>query len=392
MTIATRILTEFSRIDPAEWERLDHQDNPFVSHAFLGALESSGALDARLGWTPCHLALYEGDELVAFAPSYVKSNSHGEFVFDWAWADAYQRQGLSYYPKLLTAVPYSPVTGPRLLTRRGHPDPAGLRRRLVRLAVDACAQLQLSSWHCNFVATEDRAALEEADLLPRQDWQFHWVNDGYSGFDDFLGRLRARKRKNVLRERRQVEDAGIRFRWLRGRELGDPELEFVQRCYGETFRQYGNHAALNREFFARLAATLGDGLCVAIALRDQQPLAMSLYLQGGGRLYGRYWGCLEQIPGLHFETAYYQGIEFCVANGIGVFESGAQGEHKISRGFRPAATHSFHYLREAAFREPIARYLRQEKAWMLEYREQLGQHDPFRHDPFRHDPFRSESA
>ncbi|MCU0988565.1 MAG: GNAT family N-acetyltransferase [Xanthomonadales bacterium] len=392
MTIATRILSEFSRIDAAEWERLDHHDNPFVSHAFLGALESSGALDARLGWTPCHLALYEGDELVAFAPSYVKSNSHGEFVFDWAWADAYQRHGLSYYPKLLTAVPYSPVTGPRLLTRRGHPDPAGLRRRLVRLAVDTCAQLQLSSWHCNFVAAEDRAALEEADLLPRQDWQFHWVNEGYSGFDGFLERLRARKRKNVLRERRQVEEAGIRFRWLRGRELGDPELEFVQRCYGETFRQYGNHAALNREFFARLAATLGDGLCVAIALRDQRPLAMSLYLQGGGRLYGRYWGCLEQVPGLHFETAYYQGIEFCIANGIGVFESGAQGEHKISRGFRPAATHSFHYLREAAFREPIARYLRQEKVWMLEYREQLAQHDPFRHDPFRQDPLRSESA
>jgi predicted N-acyltransferase len=383
VTIATRILPEFSRIAAAEWERLDHHDNPFVSHAFLAALESSGALDARLGWTPCHLALYEGDELAAFAPSYIKSNSHGEYVFDWAWADAYQRHGLSYYPKLLTAVPYSPVTGPRLLTRRDHPDPAGLRRRLVQLAVDTCAQLRLSSWHCNFVAAEDRAALEGADLLPRQDWQFHWVNEGYSGFDDFLERLRARKRKSVRRERRQVEDAGIHFRWLRGRELGDPELDFVQRCYGETFRQYGNHAALNREFFARLATTLGDGLCVAFALRDEQPLAMSLYLQGGGRLYGRYWGCLEQVPGLHFETAYYQGIEFCIANGIGVFESGAQGEHKISRGFRPAATHSFHYLREAAFREPIARYLRQEKAWMLGYREQLAQHDPFRHDPFR---------
>jgi predicted N-acyltransferase len=378
VTITTRILPEFSRVDPGDWARLDHHDNPFVSHAFLDALESSGALDARLGWTPCHLALYEGEELLAFAPSYIKSNSHGEFVFDWAWADAYQRHGLTYYPKLLTAVPYSPVAGPRLLTRRGHPDPAGLRRRLVQLAVDTCAQLQLSSWHCNFVDAADRAALQEADLLPRQDWQFHWVNEGYSGFDDFLERLRARKRKNVRRERRQVEDAGIRFRWLRGSELGDPELDFVQRCYGETFRQYGNHAALNREFFARLAATLGDGLRVAFALREGQPLAMSLYLHGGGRLYGRYWGCLEQVPGLHFETAYYQGIEFCIANGVGVFESGAQGEHKVSRGFRPAATRSFHYLREAAFRGPIARYLQQEKAWMLEYREQLARHDPFR--------------
>jgi hypothetical protein len=378
VTIATRILPEFSLVEAADWERLDQQGNPFVSYAFLGALESSGALDARLGWTPCHLALYEGDELAAFAPSYIKSNSHGEFVFDWAWADAYERHGLRYYPKLLTAVPYSPVTGPRLLTRRGHPAPAGLRQRLVQLAIDTCAQLQLSSWHCNFVGAEDAAALQEADLLPRRDWQFHWVNEGYSGFDQFLERLRARKRKNVRRERRQVEDAGIRFRWLRGSELGDPELDFVQRCYGETFRQYGNHAALNREFFARLAATLGDGLCVAFALRDQQPLAMSLYLQGGGRLYGRYWGCLEQVPGLHFEAAYYQGIEFCIANGIGVFESGAQGEHKISRGFRPAPTRSFHYLREETFRGPIARYLQQEKAWMLEYLEQLARHDPFR--------------
>ena len=383
MTIATLILPEISGVDAADWERLDHQDNPFVSHAFLGALESSGALDARLGWTPCHLAVHDDGGLAAFAPSYIKTNSHGEFVFDWAWAEAYQRHGLSYYPKLLTAVPYSPVTGPRLLTRRGHPDPAGLRRRLVQLAMDACAQLQLSSWHCNFVGAEDGAALQEAGLLAREDCQFHWVNEGYSCFDDFLERLRARKRKNVRRERRQVEDAGIRFRWLRGSELGDAELDFVQRCYSATFRQYGNHAALNREFFARLAATLGDGLCVAFALRDRQPLAMSLYLQGGGRLYGRYWGCLEPVPGLHFETAYYQGIEFCIANGIGVFESGAQGEHKISRGFRPAPTRSFHYLREETFREPIARYLQQEKNWMLEYRDQLAQHDPFRHDPFR---------
>jgi predicted N-acyltransferase len=378
VTITTRILPEFSRVDAVDWARLDHQDNPFVSHAFLGALEASGALDARLGWTPCHLALYDTEGLAAFAPSYIKGNSHGEFVFDWAWADAYQRHGLSYYPKLLTAVPYSPVTGPRLLTRRGHPDPAGLRRRLVQLAIDACEQLQLSSWHCNFVGPEEDEALHEAELLPRQDWQFHWVNEGYSGFDDFLERLRARKRKNVRRERRQVEEAGILFRWLRGSELGDEELDFVQRCYGATFRQYGNHAALNRDFFARLAAALDDGLRVVMALRDGQPLAMSLYLQGGGRLYGRYWGCLEPVPGLHFETAYYQGIEFCIANGIGVFESGAQGEHKISRGFRPAPTRSFHYLREETFRAPIARYLQQERAWMREYREQLARHDPFR--------------
>lgn len=380
MTLSTRILPEFSRIDAADWARLDHRDNPFLSHAFLGALEASGALDPRRGWTPCHLAVYDGDDLAACAPSYVKTNSHGEFVFDWAWADAYQRHGLAYYPKLLTGVPYSPVTGPRLLVRRDQPQPDLLRQRLVQLAIDSCAELGLSSWHCNFVADDDCAALRAADLLPRQDWQFHWVNEGYADFDDFLGRLRARKRKNIRRERRQVADAGIHFRWLRGDELSEADLDFVQRCYEETFRQYGNHAALTRDFFARLAEDLGDGLRVALALRDDRPLAMSLFLLGGGHLYGRYWGCLEQIPGLHFETAYYQGIEFCIAQGVDVFESGAQGEHKIARGFRPAPTRSFHYLRDEVFRGPIARYLRQETRWLLDYREQLAAHDPFRAD------------
>ena len=373
-------MPEIGRIERAEWARLDHRDHPFVSYAFLAALESSGALSAALGWTPCHLALFDADGLAAFAPTYLKTNSHGEFVFDWAWADAYHRHGLRYYPKLLTAIPYSPVSGPRLLTRRGHPDPAGLRAGLIDYARAVCEEMDLSSWHCNFVEHEDAAALQAAGLLARQDWQFHWRNGPYAAFDDFLAELKARKRKNIRRERLQVAEAGIDFRWLRGASLQDGDLDFVYRCYRETFLQYGNHAALNRSFFAELAAGLGDALVVAEARRDDEPVAMSLYLLGGGRLYGRYWGALESLPALHFEAAYYQGIEFCIEHGVAVFESGAQGEHKIARGFRPQATQSFHYLRDASFREAIGRHLQRERAWLREYREELAAHDPFRED------------
>jgi len=378
VAVTERIVTDFSSIEPEDWERLDHGDNPFVSYAFLSALEASGTIDARSGWTPQHLALFEGDRLLAFAPSYIKTNSHGEFVFDWGWADAYHRHGHAYYPKLLTAVPYSPVTGPRLLVRRGHPDAAGLRQRLVQSALDLCNARGFSSWHCNFTTEADGPAFLSGGLLPRTDWQFHWRNRDYRNFDDYLAGLKSRKRKNVRRERRQVQEAGIAFRWASGGELSPPELDFVFSCYVRTFRLYGNHPALRRDFFDRIARGLAERLQVAFAFRDGEPVAMSLFLVGGGRLYGRYWGSLEDLPALHFEAAYYQGIEYAIRNGIDVFESGAQGEHKISRGFMPVRTHSWHYLRDEAFRSAIAEYLERERAWQAGYREQLAQHDPHR--------------
>jgi len=221
VTLRSRILSEFSAIGPAEWDALDHADNPFVSHAFLAALEQSGSVDPAVGWTPRHLAIYEGAELVAFAPTYLKNHSHGEFVFDWAWADAYHRMGLAYYPKLLTAVPFSPVSGPRLLTHRGHPDPDALRRQLAAQALELCAAEGLSSWHCNFVLDSECTALDSCGLLPRRDWQFHWHNENFADFEDFLARLRSRKRKNIRRECRRVHEAGIEFRWLNGCEV-DP--------------------------------------------------------------------------------------------------------------------------------------------------------------------------
>ena len=380
MSFNARIVGEFASIGPDAWDALDHRDNPFLSHAFLAALETSGSIGAASGWTPQHLALYEDGDLVAFAPTYIKSHSHGEFVFDWAWADAYQRAGLPYYPKLLTAIPYSPVTGPRLLIRRGHAAPDALRGELIEQALALCNDRQLSSWHCNFVLSDECTALESAPLLPRQDWQFHWHNEGFGDFDEFLEQLRSRKRKNIRRERRQIEEAGVEFRWVRGGEVSVDELEFLYRCYISTFQAYGNHPALTPAFFATLAAELNERFILVIASRAGQPLAMSLLLAGGGRLYGRYWGCVEELPGLHFETAYYQGIEYCIRNGIAVFESGAQGEHKISRGFLPRQTRSYHFVREPRFRAAIAHYLERECAWMQDYREQLAQHDPYRAD------------
>ena len=380
VTLSPRIVEEFASIEAADWNRLDHQDNPFLSHAFLAALEQSGSIGPGSGWTPHHLALYGGGQLLAFAPTYLKDHSHGEFVFDWAWADAYQRAALPYYPKLLTGIPYSPVSGPRLLTLRGQPNPETLRGQLVKLALDCVTESGLSSWHCNFVRTEEQAVFESNALLPRQDWQFHWHNEGFTDFDDFLDRLRSRKRKNIRRERRQVREADVEFRWFKGGEVGESELDFLHRCYLRTFHLYGNHPALNRAFFAAIAAALDDRFVLLIASRGDDRLAMSLFLAGGDRLYGRYWGCVEEVPGLHFETAYYQGIEYCIQNRIAVFESGAQGEHKISRGFLPSQTRSYHYLRDSRFRAAIADHLLRERAWMDRYREQLARHDPYRRD------------
>lgn len=380
MSFSARIVTDFNSITPPEWERLDHAGNPFLSHAFLGGLEATGCIGPDIGWMPYHLALYESDQLVAFAPTYIKTNSHGEFVFDWAWADAFQRHGLPYYPKLLTAVPYSPVTGPRLLTAKNHPAREALKERLIEYAAEECQSSGFSSWHCNFIAKDEQAAFSDPGLLARSDWQFHWYNEGYKSFDDFLLRLRSRKRKNIRRERRQVQEAGFRFDWKSGAEIDADDAGFIQQCYASTFHAYGNHPVLKESFFLALAAGLQDRFQVCFASREGERLAMSLFLSGGGRLYGRYWGCLQEIPGLHFESAYYQGIEYAIRNGIEVFESGAQGEHKVSRGFMPEKTRSFHFIDNEPFREAIAVFLAREKDWLDEYRDELLKHSPYRQD------------
>jgi predicted N-acyltransferase len=376
----TCIISDFSTIDERDWDQLEHEDNPFLSWTFLNALEASGSVVAETGWKPHHLALFQNGQLVAFAPTYIKTHSHGEFVFDWAWADAYHRHGLQYYPKLLTAIPYTPVTGPRLLTRAGHSGSADLRNILLKLAADECERLDLSSWHYNFTGNADSAALEQTALLQRCDLQFHWSNRAYDSFDAFLRSLRSRKRKNIRRERRRVHEAGIRFEWKSSRDLTAQDLDFVHMCYCNTFRTYGNRAALRPAFFRMIRDGLADRMHVLLAYREGQALAMSLFFSGNARLYGRYWGCIEEVPGLHFEAAYYQGMDYCIEQGLDVFESGAQGEHKISRGFVPAPTRSFHLVRHEAFKSAIGEFLERESGWQDDYRDELALHNPFRRD------------
>ena len=273
------------------------------------------------------------------------------------------------------------MTGPRLLTATGQTDRDALRRALVDLAVEECQQLGLSSWHCNFTETVEEQALQRPDLLSRMDTQFHWFNQDYTSFEDFLGQLRSRKRKQIRRERRQVREAGVEFEWKSGPELSEEDVDFVYRCYLNTFQAHGNHAALQPGFFQLLSETLGDGLQVALAIRNGKKIGMSLFLSGGGRLYGRYWGCVESISGLHFEAAYYQGVEHCIAQGIQVFESGAQGEHKLSRGFVPTETRSYHWVGHEGFRQAIAEHLKREENWVGDYRDSLQSHVPFRKEP-----------
>ena len=400
-----RIVTDLGTLPENEFSQLDHAGNPFLALPLLRALEDSGSADAASGWLAHHLALFENDKLVAFAPTYQKAHSHGEFVFDWSWADAYQRHGRRYYPKLLTAIPYSPIPGPRLLVQQGHPQEDELRNELIALAMSQCQQLKLSSWHCNFIDDKAFEALAAApplspeaepavstgelpkvqksepkplELLRRNDWQFHWHNQDFSSFTEFLGTLRSKKRKNMLRDRRLVRDAGIQFRRLQGSDIKPADLDFIFSCYQLTFLQHGNHPALTRQFFELILQDMPDALLAVIAMRGDERIAMALYLQGGGRLYGRYWGTMEEIPGLHFETAYHQGIEHCIETGLFAFEPGAQGEHKISRGFSPVKTQSTHLIRDPVFHDAIKRYLAQEADWMADYADKLDQRLPFR--------------
>lgn len=378
MKRTARTVDGIQKIGKRQWARLDTDGNPFVEWAFLHALEASGSVAAENGWQPHHLCIYEGDDLVAAAPAYIKSHSRGEFVFDWAWADAYHRSQLEYYPKLLTAVPWTPVTGPRLLVAKDHADAGALRARLIELGLARCEALELSSWHCNFIDAADLEAFGASQLLPRVDCQFHWYNRGYASFDDFLATLKSKKRKNIRQERRQVVEAGISFRRKPGRELRAQDLAFIHRCYRRTFHAYGNHPALTLECFEKLAESIPQAILAVLAYQDATPIAMSFCLQGGGVLYGRYWGCVRDLPGLHFETAYYQGIEHCIEQGLARFESGAQGEHKIARGFEPVKTRSFHHIAHEGFRQAIAHYLSREAEWLESYRGEIARHEPFR--------------
>ena len=362
-----------SEIPAADWDALHDGRNPFVAHAFLSGLESTGCLREEWGWTPCHVGLWNGDELIAAAPGYLKTNSHGEFVFDHAWAHAYAQHGLDYFPKWLGAVPYSPVTGPRLLAR----DDAH-RSLLLESIVGFVRKTGLSSAHVNF-HEEDEDAAFDSDWLPREDVQYHWRNDaGWETFDDFLAAMDHKHRKNIQQERRKVREAGVSFRIAHGDEATDADLAAMHGFYLHTFADYGNSPTLTLEFLHHLARAMPRQLVLVLGERDGEPVSGALCLRGGDTLYGRYWGAAEQVPGLHFETCYYQGIDYCLHEGLSRFEPGAQGEHKIARGFLPTIVRSRHRIGDPRFAAALRDWCRDERRSVRDYATMLASHSPFK--------------
>jgi predicted N-acyltransferase len=375
MTLITRFHAHVADMPQADWDALRPDDNPFVSHAFLHALERDGCVRPEWGWQAHHLGLYERDRLVAAAPLYLKGNSHGEFVFDWSWASAWERAGGQYYPKLLCGVPYSPVPGPRLLAGDDALQAPILQRALVEAMREEAEQRGLSSVHANFL-TEHEATAFDMDWLARTDVQFHWHNRGWRDFEDFLATLNHKKRKNIHHERARVASSGLDIEWCAGSELRLDEWRQIHALYLATFDARGNHAALTIAFFSRLGE-LGDTVQLALARNGDEIVAMALFLHSDNVLYGRYWGATIDVPGLHFELCYYRGIEYAIAHKLQRFEPGAQGEHKLARGFLPATTHSRHYLVHEGFREAVQKALEHESADMAAYTETLLTHTPY---------------
>ena len=368
-----RFLPSLADVRARDWDALHDGRNPFVAHAFLHGLESQGCLRRDWGWTPHHLTLWEGDTLVAAAPGYLKDNSHGEFVFDHAWAHAYARHGLDYYPKWLCAVPYSPVTGPRLLAQD-----AAHRKALLTAVRDEVLRLGLSSAHVNFHAEDEDDAFA-SDWLPRIDVQYHWRNPGHwRDFDGFLADFDHKHRKNIRQERAKVQRAGVVIRTVHGDEATAADLEAMFGFYLRTFQDYGNSPALTLPFLQHLARTMPRQLVMFLADHEGRTIAGALCLRGHDTLYGRYWGAEAPLPGLHFETCYYQGIAYCLREGLARFEPGAQGEHKIARGFLPAWVRSRHWIADPEFAGALAHWCDEESQAVRRYARTLQSHSPFK--------------
>jgi predicted N-acyltransferase len=367
-----RILDSLHDIDPAHWNALGG-GHPLVSHAFLHALHETGCAAEKTGWTPQYLAAEKAGFLQGAMPLYVKTHSRGEYVFDWAWADAYQRHGLDYYPKLLCAIPFTPCTTPRLLAQ----DDA-TRALLIEGALELAASSPVSSLHVLFPPDHETEMLRAAGMMPRKTVQFHWSNRGYADFDAFLATMSHDKRKKIRQERRKVRDAGVVYRHIEGAAI-TPELwRFWTHCYTHTYRAHGSPPYLSLAFFEQLGRTMPQHLLLVVGAVGSENVCASLCIHDGETLYGRYWGAIGYLPGLHFETCYYQPLEFCIARGIATFEGGAQGEHKLARGFLPVETSSLHWLKQAQFADAVENFLERESAGIHRYVDELNEHSPFK--------------
>ncbi len=373
------IATSLADIAPTEWDRLT-DGNPTLRHAWLQSMIDADCTTAATGWMPHFIVLTREvsgrSRLAGAVPLYMKSHSYGEYVFDWAWADAYQRAGLAYYPKLVSAVPFTPCTGTRLLAETDHD-------RLLLLAAmqDIAQQSGVSSLHVLFGNALDQELLIERGFLARSSVQFHWRNAAYQSFDDFLSRMSHDKRKRIKQERRRVSDAGVTLHRIRGSAVEAHDWDFFAQCYSATYRAHRSTPYLNRAFFGLIGERMPENLLMVIAERDGVPIAASLNLLSDTTLYGRYWGALEFVPGLHFEVCYYQTIEYCIEQGLQVIEGGAQGEHKLARGFVPVSCSSAHWIKDARFASAVSDFLAREDAGVEHYIDELNEHQPYKQLP-----------
>jgi predicted N-acyltransferase len=377
-----RVLDSPLQIDALQWDQLlarETQPTPFMRHAYLAALHTSGSAVSASGWTPRFVSLWAEDELVAACPLYVKTHSYGEYVFDWAWANAYAEHGLSYYPKAVIAVPFTPVPGSRLLARD-----VSTRQALLRAVLSACREEQLSSMHLLFGADADLQSCTEAGLMLRHTVQFHWQNTrpGYADFEDFLQHLSQDKRKKIRQERRKVAQAGVSFRSGEGNAISPQDWDFFYRCYERTYLEHGNAPYLSRAFFASMAHTMPENWLLILAERGGRAIAASLIAiaeHGGEKVaWGRYWGALERVDCLHFEACYYQPLQWCIAHGYQRFEGGAQGEHKLARALLPVRTSSAHWLAHPSFAAAVERFLAREEQGVAGYLDELARHSPLK--------------
>jgi uncharacterized protein len=362
-----QFITHISDIEAEQWNRLVESDYPFLRHEFLLALEQSGVVARANGWQPQHLLAFAGTELVAACPLYLKYHSQGEFVFDQQWANAYQQHGLNYYPKGLTAVPFTPCSAQRILFKKDLNENMMFKVILDALKYHLNSQ-GVASWHCLFPSPEQAEPLREQGLLIREGVQFQWFNQGYRDFQDYIESFTSRKRKAVLRERKSVLQQDIEFLALSGQMVSDAQWQVFFQFYQMTYLKYGRSGYLNLDFFKQIAGTMPEQLLLVFALKGLRYVGAALSIVGKGALYGRYWGCFEEYQFLHFEACYYQGLDYCIANGLNRFDSGAQGEHKIARGFEPITTYSAHWIQHQAFAQAIQHFLAREKVLIQHYK------------------------
>jgi predicted N-acyltransferase len=375
-TVTVKVIAGLDEIPAEQWDACAGGDNPFVSHTFLKTMEDSDAASTESGWLPQHIVIEDEKGIRGAAPCYLKNHSYGEYVFDWGWADAYERAGGQYYPKLQVSVPFSPVTGPRLLVRAGE-DATHTRRLLAAGLLELAKQHEVSSLHITFPTEAEWSELGEMGFIQRQGQQFHWTNQGFETFDDFLASLNSRKRK-MIRKERAAANAEVDIRILTGDEVGPEHMDAFYRFYLNTVDRKWAHAYLNREFFQLLRERMADRIVLVMASHDGDYVAGALNLRGTDTLYGRNWGCIERFRMLYFEACFYRGIEFAIENGLSTVEAGAQGPHKISRGYLPTPTYSAHWIRDEGFRSAVADFVRRERAGVEHEMDSLGELSPFK--------------